>query len=113
MEVDKRRKRKGFFKTLVTILLGTRKEYKVEDLGIFSSKVCDWWQNDHYNWFTTLQLPSYSAETVIAMDGDASSPSPQQLLELRALLKNWASITARLDSILPNESRLVHKKEIN
>ena len=31
MEVDKRRKRKGFFKTLVTILLGTRKEYKVED----------------------------------------------------------------------------------
>lgn len=112
MEVDKRRKRKGFFKTLVTILLGTRKEYKVEDLGIFSSKVCDWWQNDHYNWFTTLQLPSYSAETVIAMDGDASSPSPQQLLELRALLKNWASITARLDSILPNESRLVHKEEI-
>ena len=35
MEVDKLRKRKGFFKTLVTILLGTRKEYKVEDLGIF------------------------------------------------------------------------------
>ena len=26
MEVDKLRKRKGFFKTLVTILLGTRKE---------------------------------------------------------------------------------------
>ena len=70
MEVDKLRKRKGFFKTLVTILLGTRKEYKVEDLGIFSGKVCDWWQNDHYNWFTTLQLPSYSAETVIAMAGN-------------------------------------------
>lgn len=102
METDKQRKRKGFFKTLVTILLGTRKEYTVEDIGVFSGKVCDWWQNDHYNWFTTLQLPSYSAETVIAMDGDASAPSPQQLLELRALLKNWASITARLDSILPN-----------
>ncbi len=49
METDKQRKRKGFFKTLVTILLGTRKEYKVEDLGVFSGKVCDWWQNDHYN----------------------------------------------------------------
>ena len=112
METDKQRKRKGFFKTLVTILLGTRKEYTVEDIGVFSGKVCDWWQNDHYNWFTTLQLPSYSAETVIAMDGDASAPSPQQLLELRALLKNWASIPARLDSILPNESSLVHKEEI-
>lgn len=112
MEVDKRRKRKGFFKTLVTILLGTKKEYTVENIGVFSSKVCDWWQNDHYNWFTILQLPSYSAETVITMEGDASEPSPQQLLELRALLKNWASITARLDNILPNESRLVHKEEI-
>lgn len=112
MEVDKQRKRKGFFKTLVTILLGTRKEYTVEDIGIFSSKVCDWWQNDHYNWFTILQLPFYSAETVIAIEGDASEPSPHQLLELRALLKNWTSITARLDNLVPNESRLVHKEEI-
>ena len=48
MEVDKRRKRKGFFKTQVTFLLGTRKEYTVEDIGVVSSKVCEWWQNDHY-----------------------------------------------------------------
>lgn len=42
METDKQRKRKGFFKTLVTILLGTRKEYTVEDIGVFSGKVCIW-----------------------------------------------------------------------
>ena len=35
METDKQRKRKGFFKTLVTILLGTRKEYTVEDRCLF------------------------------------------------------------------------------
>jgi len=35
----------GFFKKLVDILFGTQKEYAVKDLGIFHSKVCDWWQN--------------------------------------------------------------------
>lgn len=33
----------GSFKKLVNILLGTKKEYAVKDLGIFHSKVCDWW----------------------------------------------------------------------
>ena len=43
----------GFFKKLVDILFGTQKEYAVKDLGIFHSKVCDWWQNEHYNWWST------------------------------------------------------------
>ena len=37
-----------FFKKIVNILFGTQKEYAVKDLGIFHSKVCDWWQNRFY-----------------------------------------------------------------
>ncbi len=59
----------GFFKKLVDILFGTQKEYAVKDLGIFHSKVCDWWQNEHYNWWSTIQLPLYSTETVIWIEG--------------------------------------------
>lgn len=101
----------GSFKKLVNILLGTKKEYAVKDLGIFHSKVCDWWQNEHYAWWSTVQLPSYSAETVIWLEGDASAPLSQQLLDLQALLENWKSVIARVESLLPNESRLVHKEE--
>ena len=31
------------FKTLINELFGTKREYKVEGLGIFTCKVCDWW----------------------------------------------------------------------
>ena len=101
----------GSFKKLVNILLGTKKEYVVKDLGIFHSKVCDWWQNEHYTWWSTVQLPSYSAETVIWIEGDASAPLSQQLLDLQALLEDWKSVIARVESLLPNESRLAHKEE--
>lgn len=102
----------GFFKTLATILLGTRKEYVVKDLGIFTSKVCDWWQNEHYAWWSEVRLPLYSAKTVIWVEGDASAPFPQQLSDLQALLGNWESVIARVGHLLPNESRLAHKEEI-
>lgn len=55
-------------------MFGTQKEYAVKDLGIFHSKVCDWWQNEHYNWWSTIQLPLYSTETVIWIEGDAQAP---------------------------------------
>lgn len=32
------------FKTLINELFGTKREYKVEGLGIFTCKVCDWWR---------------------------------------------------------------------
>ena len=56
----------GSFKKLVNILLGTKKEYVVKDLGIFHSKVCDWWQNEHYTWWSfisssTVTLPASSS----------------------------------------------------
>ena len=33
------------FKTLINELFGTKREYKVEGLGIFTCKVCDWWRD--------------------------------------------------------------------
>lgn len=102
----------GFFKRLATILFGTRKEYAVKGLGIFACKVCDWWQDEHYNWWTEVRLPLYSAETVIWVEGDASAPFPQQLSDLQALLRDWESVVARVGNLLPNESRLAHKEEV-
>ena len=102
----------GLFKTLINDLLGTRKEYEVKGLGIFSCKVCSWWPDKTYTWIDTVRLPNYSEETVILMEGDASAPLPQQLLELQALLQNWKPMIARLDSMLSTESRLAHKEEI-
>lgn len=102
----------GFFKTLTTILLGTRKEYVVKDLGIFTSKVCNWWQYEQNAWWSEVRLPLYSAETVIWMEGDASAPFPKQLLDLQALLSNWKSVIAQVGNQLPYESRLAQKEEV-
>lgn len=102
----------GFFKTLVNNILGTRKEYAVKDLGIFTCKVCEWWQNEHSAWWSAVQLPLYSKETTIWLEGNALAPSPQQLSDLQTMLKNWKSVILRIESILPNESRLAHKEEI-
>ena len=38
------------FKTLINELFGTKREYKVEGLGIFTCKVCDWWRDKCYLW---------------------------------------------------------------
>ena len=102
----------GIFKTLVNDLLGTENEYEVKGMGIFTCKVCNWWQDKHYTWSGTVRLPSYPEETTILLEGDVSAPLAQQLLELQTLLQNWKSMVARLDSMLPNESRLAHKEEI-
>lgn len=102
----------GFFKTLVNNILGTRKEYAVKDLGIFTCKVCEWWQNEQSVWWSAVQLPLYSKETTICLEGNALAPSPQQLSDLQTMLKNWKSVILRIESILPNESRLAHKEEI-
>ncbi|MBD3589728.1 hypothetical protein [Bacteroides sp. GM023] len=102
----------GIFKTLVNDLVGIEKEYAVKDLGIFTCKVCNWWKDKQYTWGGTVRLPFYSEETVILLEGDASAPFAQQLLELQTLLQNWKSMITRLDSMLPNESRLAHKEEI-
>ena len=102
----------GIFKTLVNDLVGIEKEYEVKDLGIFTCKVCNWWKDKQYTWGGTVRLPFYSEETAILLEGDASAPFEQQLLELQTLLQNWKSMITRLDSMLPNESRLAHKEEI-
>ena len=102
----------GIFKTLANELFGVKKEFEVKGLGIFTCKVCDWWRNEHYTWGGTVRLPIYSEETIILLEGDASAPLPQQVLELQALLQDWKSIIARLDSMLLNESRFAHKEEI-
>ncbi|CAK7005950.1 hypothetical protein ACGE0T_07610 [Parabacteroides sp. APC149_11_2_Y6] len=102
----------GIFKMLINELLGTKKEYEVKDLGIFTCKVCNWYQDKHYTWSGIVQLPFYSKETILLMEGDASAPLPQQVLELQTILQNWKSVITKLDSMLPNESRLAHKEEI-
>lgn len=102
----------GILKTLVNDLVGIEKEYEMKDLGIFTCKVCNWWKDKQYTWGATVRLPFYSEETAILLEGDASAPFEQQLLELQTLLQNWKSMITRLDSMLPNESRLAHKEEI-
>ena len=89
-----------FFKKLVNILFGIQKEYAVKDLGIFHSKVCDWWQNEHYNWWSTIQLPLYSTETVIWIEGNAQAPLSQHIFDLQVLLRNWESVIAKVENFL-------------
>ena len=79
-------------KKLAIALLGRKREYAIKGLGVFHSKVCDWWPNERCGWWCTLQLPSYSAETVIWLDGDTSAPLPRQILDLQVLLENWKSV---------------------
>lgn len=45
------------FKTLINELFGTKREYKVEGLGIFTCKVCDWWRDKCCLWSGAVQLP--------------------------------------------------------
>lgn len=89
----------GIFKMLINELLGTKKEYEVKDLGIFTCKVCNWYQDKHYTWSGIVQLPFYSKKTIILMEGDASAPLPQQVLELQTILQNWKSVITKLDSM--------------
>ena len=42
------------FKTLMNELFGTKREYKVEGLGIFTCKVCDWWRDKCYLWCSAI-----------------------------------------------------------
>lgn len=102
----------GFFKTVVNDLLGSKREYAVKDLGIFTCKVCEWWKEERYSWTGTVRLFSYPEETVILVEGDALAPLPQQLEEVRMLLEKWEAVMIQLDSILLRESRLAHKEEI-
>ena len=64
------------FKTLINELFGTKREYKVEGLGIFTCKVCDWWRDKCCLWSGAVQLPFYSVETLVLIEGDASAPFP-------------------------------------
>ena len=73
------------FKTLMNELFGTKREYKVEGLGIFTCKVCDWWRDKCYLWSGAVQLPFYSVETLVLIEGDASAPFSRQLLELQEI----------------------------
>ena len=88
------------FKTLINELFGTKREYKVEGLGIFTCKVCDWWRDKCYLWSGAVQLPFYSVETLVLIEGDASAPFSRQLLELQVLLQNWVPMAEQLDSML-------------
>ncbi len=81
-------KNNGIFQKTGRYFVWNTKEYAVKDLGIFHSKVCDWWQNEHYNWWSTIQLPLYSTETVIWIEGDAQAPLSQHIWDLQVLLKN-------------------------
>lgn len=100
------------FKTLINELFGTKREYKAEGLGLFTCKVCDWWQDKCYLWSGTVQLPFYSVETLVLIEGDISAPFPKQLLELQGLLQNWAPMLEQSDSILSSKSRQKHKEKI-
>lgn len=102
----------GIFNTLIDELLGTTKKCEIKNLGIFTCKICSWWRNERYTWGGTVQLPSYSEETFVLLEGDVSGPLPQQIVELQMLLQNWESLIARLDNMLPRESRFAHKEEI-
>lgn len=102
----------GILKTLLNELIGTNKEYEVKGLGIFTCKVCSWWQDEHYTWGGKVRLPFYSEDTFIMLEGDASGPSSQQLSELWKLFQNWESIISDLESKLLLESKLAHKEEI-
>ena len=44
------------FKTLINELFGTKREYKVEGLGIFTCKVCDWWRDKCCLWCSAIAL---------------------------------------------------------
>ena len=85
------------FKTLINELFGTKREYKVEGLGIFTCKVCDWWRDKCCLWSGAVQLPFYSVETLVLIEGDASAPFSRQLLELQVLLQNWVPMAEQLD----------------
>lgn len=102
----------GILKMIINSLIGTNKEFEVKGLGIFTCKVCNWWQDESYTWSSTVKLPIYSKETVILLNGDVSGPSQQQVSELWKLLQNWELLISQLDSMLPQESRSVHKDEI-
>ena len=102
----------GVFKTVFNHLFGSERTYEVKDLGVFTCEVCSWWLDKEYNWCAEVRLPSYSKNTTILVNGDASTPSPKQLADLRKLLQDWKSVIARLDSMLPRESMLAHKEEI-
>lgn len=100
------------FKTLINELFGTKREYKVEGLGIFTCKVCDWWRDKCYLWSGAVQLPFYSVETLVLIEGDASAPFSRQLLELQVLLQNWVPMAEQLDSMLSSKSQQKHKEKI-
>lgn len=102
----------GIFKTVFNHLFGSERTYEVKGLGIFTCKVCNWCQDESYTWSGMVKLPLYSKETVILMNGDASSPSPQQVSALWKLLESWKLIITQLDGMLHQESRFVHKDEI-
>ena len=96
------------FKTLINELFGTKREYKVEGLGIFTCKVCDWWRDKCCLWSGAVQLPFYSVETLVLIEGDASAPFSRQLLELQVLLQNWVPMAEQLDSMLSSKSQQKH-----
>lgn len=100
------------FKTLINELFGTKREYKAEGLGLFTCKVCDWWQDKCYLWSGTVQLPFYSVETLVLIEGDTSAPFSKQLLELQVLLQNWVPMVEQLDSMLSCKSQQKHKEKI-
>lgn len=100
------------FKTLINELFGTKREYKVEGLGIFTCKVCDCWKDQSYLWGGAVQLPFYSVETLVLIEGDASAPFSKQLLELQVLLQNWVPMTKQLDNLLSCKSEQKHKEKI-
>lgn len=79
----------GIFKTIFNELFGSKKMYEVKDLGIFTSKVCDWWLDKEYSWGTAVRLPPYSKDTFVLVEGDASAP-------VTTATGGLAEVTARL-----------------
>lgn len=100
------------FKALVNELFGTKKEYQVKDLCVFTCKVCDWWLDKRYFWTGIVRLPFYAEETMILIEGDASAPFPRQLSELQELLQNWESMVIQLDNMMSVRIRKTHKEKI-
>ena len=101
-----------FIKRLANNIFGKRKIYVVKDLGTFNCKVLNCLKNKNYHWFASLQLPSYSEETFVCVDGDENSPYVQQTDFLKTILKNWKDMLEQIDRVLPKHVRNIKNRKI-
>lgn len=102
----------SFIKRLVNNLFGSRKEYKAEGLGTFSSKIFDYWKNDCYYWLLELQLQSYQENSTFCIKGDANSPFQIQISGLHRFMENWETMLSQIDSSIHERIQFIKGKSV-